>query len=383
MPHRIMPGDSVAMRYRSLVDEGSLTADAAQEGIAAKLDLLNDRIGAMRLASKGSSLGWLFAKRAPKPDNVKGLYIYGSVGRGKSMLMDFFFRACPAKRKRRAHFHDFMADVHDRIGAHRTALREGRVKGDDPIAPVAAQIADEARVLCFDEFTVTDIADAMILSRLFSALFRHGVVLVATSNVIPDNLYRDGLNRSLFLPFVDTLKQHVDIMNLDAMQDYRQGRARDNPLYVSPLGPVADDLIETQWRLALAGEPSRPDSIDVKGRSIPVPAAGPKAARFSFAQLCMQPLGARDYLAIARRYPTVFIENVPLLGEGQRNEAKRFINLIDTLYDNHNKLVMSAAGEPGELYQGRVGTEVFEFERTASRLVEMRSDDWLEGTLAG
>ena len=383
MPHRIMPGDSVAMRYRSLVDEGSLTADAAQEGIAAKLDLLNDRIGAMRLASKGSSLGWLFAKRAPKPDNVKGLYIYGSVGRGKSMLMDFFFRACPAKRKRRAHFHDFMADVHDRIGAHRTALREGRVKGDDPIVPVAAQIADEARVLCFDEFTVTDIADAMILSRLFSALFRHGVVLVATSNVIPDNLYRDGLNRSLFLPFVDTLKQHVDIMNLDAMQDYRQGRARDNPLYVSPLGPVADDLIETQWRLALAGEPSRPDSIDVKGRSIRVPAAGPKAARFSFAQLCMQPLGARDYLAIARRYPTVFIENVPLLGEGQRNEAKRFINLIDTLYDNHNKLVMSAAGEPGELYQGRVGTEVFEFERTASRLVEMRSDDWLEGTLAG
>ncbi|MEM0900335.1 MAG: cell division protein ZapE [Pseudomonadota bacterium] len=368
----------MASRYGMMVKEGSIDPDPAQIEIAEKLDVLNDQVGRIRLASKSSSLGWLFAKRAPKRSSVRGLYIYGSVGRGKSMLMDFFFRACPFKRKRRAHFHDFMADVHDRIGAHRKALKEGTVKGDDPIPPVAKAIADESRVLCFDEFTVTDIADAMILSRLFSALFGHGVVLVATSNVVPDNLYKDGLNRQLFLPFVDTLKEHVQVMSLDSDRDYRQGRDADNPYYQSPLGPAVSDAMENQWRLVLDGQAARPATIDVKGRSIPVSAAGNDAARFTFSELCQQPLGARDYLAIARQYPTVLIEDVPVIGDGQRNEAKRFINLIDTLYDNGNRVIISAGAEPDDLYKATSGTEAFEFARTASRLVEMRSDDWQE-----
>ncbi|WP_306120626.1 MULTISPECIES: cell division protein ZapE [unclassified Roseitalea] len=368
------------MRYRELVREGVIVADPAQETLAERLDRLNKAIASVRLASKSSSLGWLFAKKAPRRDQVRGVYIHGSVGRGKSMLMDFFFRACPSRRKRRAHFHDFMADVHDRIAAHRAGVKDGSAKGDDPIAPVVAAIAEEARVLCFDEFTVTDIADAMILSRLFAALFQHGVVLVATSNVAPDDLYRDGLNRGLFLPFVDLLKDHADVFSLDAERDYRLGRLARTPLYRTPLGPETEMAMEATWVALTGGIATPPDAITVKGRQITVPAAAFGAARFGFADLCETPLGARDYLTIARSYHTLMVENVPVIGDGKRNEAKRFINLIDTLYDNRNKLVVSAAAEPGELYQARSGTEAFEFERTASRLIEMRSEDWVAAT---
>jgi cell division protein ZapE len=371
------PGDKVRARYDALAAQGKLDPDPAQEALASRFDMLNDEIASLRLASKSSSLGWLFAKRAPKSGSVRGLYVHGSVGRGKTMLMDFFFAACPAKRKRRAHFHDFMADVHDRIGAHRKALKNGEVKGDDPIPPVARALAQEARVLCFDEFSVTDIADAMILSRLFSALFEHGVILVATSNVAPDDLYRDGLNRGLFLPFIDVLKAHTDIMSLDADRDYRLDRLSHTKLYVAPLGEKADRAVDSIWSRLTCGVPAHQEMIEVKGREIVVPAVAMGAARFGFADLCEKPLGARDYLAIARNYHTIFVERVPVLHDNRRNEAKRFINLIDTLYDNRIRLVVSAEVEPQELYQGKTGTEVFEFDRTVSRLIEMRSEEWV------
>ena len=383
MPDRIVPGDSVAARYRELCGEGVIAHDPAQQALADRLDRLNEAIGAQRLASKSSSLGWLFAKSAPKRGDVRGLYIHGSVGRGKTMLMDFFFRACPARRKRRAHFNDFMADVHDRIGAHRALLKDGKTRETDPIPPVARAIAAEARVLCFDEFSVTDIADAMILSRLFTALFAQGVVLVATSNVVPDNLYRDGLNRSLFLPFIGILAAHADVVSLDADRDYRLGRLSRLPLYLSPLGGETDMAMEAIWDGLTGGLPSGQASVAVKGREIPVPATALGCARFTFSDLCEQPLGARDYLALARAYHTLMVERVPILEAARRNEAKRFITLIDTLYDLHRKLVISAAAEPDELYAAQTGTEAFEFARTASRLTEMRSEDWVRGLPAG
>lgn len=377
MTEIIHPGDKVRARYDALAAEGKLDPDPAQEALASRLDALNEQVGSLRLASKSSSLGWLFAKRAPRQGAVKGLYIHGHVGRGKTMLMDLFFAACPARRKRRAHFHDFMADVHDRIGAHRKALKNGDVKGDDPIPPVAKALAGEARVLCFDEFSVTDIADAMILSRLFSALFSHGVILVATSNVAPDDLYRDGLNRGLFTPFIDILKAHADVMSLDADRDYRLDRLSQTKLYVAPLGERADRAIDDAWKRLTGGVPPHRELIEVKGREIVVPAAAMGAARFGFSDLCEKPLGARDFLAIARNYHTVFVENVPVLHDNRRNEAKRFINLVDTLYDNRIRLVVSAEAEPQKLYQAKTGTEVFEFDRTVSRLIEMRSEEWV------
>lgn len=378
MPDRIMPGDSVRARYNELANDGVIDVDIAQIELADRLDELNTRIGAARLAVSSSSLGWLFAKRASKDGPVRGLYIYGAVGRGKTMLMDFFFRACSEPRKRRAHFHDFMADVHDRIGDYRQKVKDGSVKDTDPIPPVAREIAAEAKVLCFDEFSVTDIADAMILSRLFKVLFEQRVVLVATSNVMPDNLYKDGLNRSLFVPFIDILKEYTDTANLDADQDYRLGKLSASTRYFTPIDKAGNEQMNALWQ-SIAGATPQPAEVEVKGRKVEVPKAGLGAARFDFDDLCAKPLGARDYLAIARAYHTVFIDDVPIMDQTKRNEAKRFINLIDTLYDSKTKLVVSAQAEPTALYQSSSGTEGFEFDRTASRLIEMRSDAWMAG----
>lgn len=383
MPDRIALGDSVASRYLELVADGVIVSDPAQKQLVERLDRLNASIKDIRLASKSSSLGWLFAKKTAAKGRVRGLYIHGSVGRGKTMLMDFFFRACPAVRKRRVHFHDFMAEVHDRIGAQRECFKAGQTKEVDPIAPVARDLAEEARVLCFDEFSVTDIADAMILSRLFTVLFKKGVVLVATSNVMPDDLYRDGLNRSLFTPFIDLLADYVDVHDLDAERDYRLGRLSQTPLYISPLGTSARESMDAIWHKVTGGLGGKHTQLTVKGRQVDVPMSAMDVARFSFADLCEKPLGARDYLMIARHYHTIMIDDVPVLGRENRNEAKRFINLVDTLYDNHNKLVISAAAEPTALYQANSGTEAFEFDRTASRLIEMRSDDWANSEKAG
>lgn len=371
---------TVRQRYDHLVGTGALDRDAAQEQVAAALDRLIDDISTKRLAHKSSALGWLFARRRETHDTVKGLYIHGGVGRGKTMLMDLFFELVPVRRKRRVHFNGFMTDVHDRIQKHRQARRDGLVKEDDPIPPVARQLAEEAWVLCFDEFSVTDIADAMVLSRLFSALFAAGVVLVATSNLAPDDLYRDGLNRQLFLPFIGILERHARVLALDAGKDYRLEKLARMPVYIQPLGEEADRLMDRSWAVVAEGRGEAAVDVPVMGRKVHVARACGRAARLSFAELCDAPLGARDYLALADRFDTFFIDRVPVLDQTRRNPAKRFILLIDTLYDRGGRLVMSADAPPRDLYAGRQGvTEAFEFARTVSRLIEMQSRDWLEG----
>ncbi|MCC6206002.1 MAG: AFG1 family ATPase [Hyphomicrobiales bacterium] len=374
----LQPRATIRQRYDHLVGTGEIRSDPAQFPVVAALDGLIDEIASKRLAQKSSALGWLFGKRREQKAPVKGLYVHGGVGRGKTMLMDMFFELVPVRRKRRAHFNDFMADVHDRIQRQRQARKEGRATEDDPIPPVARELAAESWVLCFDEFTVTDIADAMILSRLFSALFAEGVVLVATSNVAPKNLYRDGLNRQLFLPFIDTLQRHVTVMTLDSETDYRLEKLDRLKVYLTPLDGQTERHMDETWAAVIRGQTPSAEEISLKGRQIRVPAAAGGAARFDFADLCSKPLGARDFLAIAARYRTILIDRIPVLADGQRNEAKRFILLIDTLYDSHARLIASAAAAPDKLYAEKSGTEAFEFERTASRLIEMQSAEWLE-----
>lgn len=374
---------SVRERYEAMVAAGDVETDPAQLELTSRYDRLIEEICSKRLSRKSSALGWLFGKRRETAAAIKGLYVHGEVGRGKTMLMDMFFQLLPVERKRRAHFNDFMADVHERIYAHRQAHKRGETKQDDPIPPVAEALSQQAWVLCFDEFTVTDIADAMILSRLFSALFSRGVVLVATSNVAPDNLYRDGLNRQLFLPFIDILKSHVDVINLDSRTDYRLEKLDRQPVYLSPLGPETERRMDAAWAAHKNGAEEKPDVIHIKGRDIEVPRAVAGAARFSFDDLCARPLGASDYIAIANRYPTLFIDNVPVLDYSRRNEAKRFILLIDVLYDHHARLFVSAEAQPEKLYIANSGTEAFEFDRTASRLFEMQSAEYLDGIPEG
>lgn len=370
---------TVRQRYDHMVGTGLVTRDPAQERIVGRLDRLIDEIADKRLAQKSSALGWLFAKRPKTPAVVKGLYVYGGVGRGKTMLMDIFFELVPVRRKRRVHFNDFMADVQDRIQKHRQARKEGTVKEDDPIPPVAKALAEESWVLCFDEFTVTDIADAMILSRLFSALFANGMVLVATSNVAPQDLYRDGLNRQLFLPFIAILERHADVATLDSDTDYRLEKLNRLPVYMSPLGEDTDRRMDEAWHAVTRGRAPTTVEIPLKGRHVTVPRAAGSCARFSFADLCDAPLGTRDYLAIAERFDTIFIDHVPVLDQTRRNPAKRFILLVDTLYDTKKRVVVSAENTADKLYAGRAGTtEAFEFDRTVSRLIEMQSKDWQE-----
>ncbi|PYE88964.1 cell division protein ZapE [Phyllobacterium leguminum] len=374
---------SVRERYDAMAAAGEVDPDSAQLALADRFDRLIEELGQKRLSKKGSALGWLFGRKAENREPVKGLYIYGEVGRGKTMLMDMFFALVPVNRKRRAHFNDFMADVHERIHAHRQAFKRGETKQEDPIPPVADALAEAAWVLCFDEFTVTDITDAMILSRLFSALFERGVVLVATSNVQPDNLYRDGLNRQLFLPFIALLKRHVDVVNLDSRTDYRLEKLNRQPVYVTPLGGDARRLMDAAWEIAKGGTEEHSDVLTVKGHDVLVPRAAGNAARFTFGDLCSKPLGASDYMAVIRRYHTIFIDDVPVLDYARRNEAKRFILLIDTLYDHHARLVISAEATPEKLYEATSGTEAFEFDRTASRLFEMQSEEYLKEAEAG
>lgn len=372
---------SVGEQLKALTASGSLQVDSAQMDVAKSLDRVLANLKQKRPAIKSSALGWMFARKKPV-EIVRGLYIHGSVGRGKTMLMDMFFAMAPAKKKRRAHFHEFMADVHNRIAAHRLKFKNGETKQADPVLPVAADLYREAELLCFDEFTVTDIADAMILSRLFSELFSLGCVLVATSNVEPDNLYRDGLNRGLFLPFIDLLKRHVEVVTLDLPTDYRMEKLNSQPVYLIPIDERTDMAMEASWVQALHGRKAQPVDIPMKGRSIHVPLAADRMARFSFADLCDAPLGAADFLAIAKRFDTIFLDRVPQLGPEKRNQTKRFIILIDTLYDHAIRLYISAAAMPEDLLVERRGTEGFEFDRTASRLFEMRSAEYLAQTPA-
>ena len=365
---------SVSARYAALVASGEIERDDAQQTLAGMLTALANRLTAHRLARKSSSLGWLFGKRENRDAVLEGLYIHGEVGRGKTMLMDIFFAACPVKRKRRAHFHEFMSDVHDRVHAYRQKLKFGEIAGEDPIKLTAADLAEEAWLLCFDEFHVTDIADAMILGRLFTRLFDHGVVVVATSNVAPDDLYRDGLNRALFLPFIAMLKRHMTVVRLDARADFRLEKLAGVPTWYVPADRDADYALEEAWRRLTGGHPGAGHELVVKGRIVRVPRAALGVAWFSFDQLCAQPLGAIDYLKIAREFHTVVVDRIPVMDFSRRNEAKRFIALIDTFYDNAVKVIASAEAEPGALYTGTEGFEAQEFRRTASRLIEMRAE---------
>lgn len=368
---------AVRSRVEASIADGTLSRDPVQTNLADRLDAIEVTLRERAPAAKSSALGWLFGKRAAA-EAPRGLYIHGKVGRGKSMLMDLFFEASGEPAKRRVHFHAFMADVHVRIGQHREAVKEGRASGDDPMPPVAAAIAAEARLLCFDEFAVTDIADAMILSRLFEALFARGSVLVATSNVAPGDLYRDGLNRPLFLPFVDLLKSRCDIVELDGGTDYRMEALDLENLYLSPLDGRAKEAVDGLWRSILAGSAEAPTAIRRLGRDIAVPRAGNGAARLKASDLLSRPLGAADFLALADAFHTLVIEDVPVLDLAERNEAKRLIALVDALYDARRRLVVSAAAPADSLYRGKTGTERFEFDRTISRLNEMRSAQYIE-----
>jgi cell division protein ZapE len=368
---------SVTAQYAAGVAAGRVERDPAQLAVVDMLARLEARIMEYRLARKSSSLGWLFGGRETKAPRIKGLYIYGAVGRGKTMLMDFFFEASPVMRKRRVHFHEFMLDVHERIYAFRQKMKLGEYPGEDPIRLVAAELAQETWLLCFDEFHVTDIADAMILGRLFAQLFERGVVVIATSNVPPDELYKEGLNRALFVPFIHMLEEYMDIVRLDARTDFRLEKLAGLPVWYVPADAAADAALDDAWRRLAGGHEGVTQELPLKGRTVHVPRAFMGIARFLFHDLCQQPLAAVDYLRIAHEYHTIILDRVPVMNFDTRNAAKRFIILIDTLYDMNVKLIASAAAEPDSLYQADEGFEAQEFKRTASRLIEMSSQAYL------
>ncbi|MDX3900294.1 MAG: cell division protein ZapE [Sphingobium sp.] len=361
---------SVAIRYRALVAAGELRADPDQAAAADRLDRLQRELEAA--PPRGSTL-WRMLRKSPEPP--RGLYMWGGVGRGKSMLMDLFFDTVQVQRKTRAHFHEFMLDVHARLAEARKS------ESGDPIPPVVAALADEARLLCFDEMVVNNMADAAIMSRLFTGLLEARVTIVTTSNRAPDDLYKDGLNRQLFLPFIDLIKDRLDVMTLDGPTDYRLDRLGDATLWHSPNGPEATAaLSESFFRLTDYPPSDRAhvpaEDIPVQGgRTLHVPKSLKGVAVFSFKRLCAEARGAPDYLAIARKYHTVILVGIPVLGPDKRNEAARFVTLIDSLYEYKVKLLASADAQPAALYPQ--GDGAFEFERTVSRLMEMQSNDYL------
>jgi len=355
MSHRLL------QNFRAAVAKGDLKPDVLQEAAAARLDALAHALSQVRRGWRNLFFG---VRQSPR-----GLYIWGDVGRGKSMLMDLFFETAPVTSKRRIHFNAFMVETHVRI--HHERQREG---SGDPIPAVARLIAAEAMLLCFDEFQVRDVADAMILGRLFAQLFEAGVVVVATSNTPPEDLYAGGLNRQLFLPFIGLLQEKLDIVELNGPRDYRSAEPNGLETYITPLGARAKAAMDAHWSRLTHGASGAQRTLTVLGRELVVPRAAGGVARFAFADLCERPLAAADYLALARSFHTFMIDDIPKLDPAMRNEARRFILLIDTLYDEGIALICSAAVAPNSLYPKGDGADAFR--RTASRLTEMQNTDY-------
>ncbi|WP_315767655.1 cell division protein ZapE [Bradyrhizobium sp. SZCCHNR2012] len=368
------PSDAFRAQYQSLIDSGAIEADPAQSEVADALAALERRLSTYKPARKQGLLGRLFSEKSEPP---RGLYVHGEVGRGKTMLMDLFFQTCPVAHKRRAHFHEFMADVHERIYGYRQNIARGELADTDVIGLTANAIFDQAWLLCFDEFHVTDIADAMILGRLFAKLFELGTVVVATSNVAPEDLYKGGLNRALFLPFIKQIEDHMEVARLDARTDFRLEKLAGVKMWLVPADIDARAALDKAWAKLTGNARCRPRDIAIKGRTLHVPCSAPGVARFSFAELCEKPLAASDYLRLAHDYHTILVDHIPVMDYPERNAAKRFVTLIDALYDNAVKLIVSAEANPVSLYLANEGIEAMEFKRTASRLIEMGSESYL------
>lgn len=381
-----LPGP--AAHYDALRAAGELRADPAQEEIVQALERMHSQLAAINRRGLRARFSKIFTSRKTATRQaVEGIYIHGAVGRGKSMLMDLFFESAPLDAKRRVHFHEFMLECHAALHAWRNMTDdERRAEGwkqedKDAIPPLARRIARQSKLLCFDEFQINDIADAMILGRLLEALLRQGIIIVATSNRAPSALYEGGLNRSLFTPFIALIEERLQVLALDGPTDYRLLRMKGLETYLTPVDQeTTNQLREAFFRMTdhdvedAASVPS--GEIEVQGRSLFVPKCLKGVAVFSFKRLCCNPLGAHDYLAIAWRYHTVFIVAIPRLGREKRDEARRFTALIDILYENGVKLFCSAEVAPEELYIEGDGT--FEFARTVSRLREMQSADYLQ-----
>jgi cell division protein ZapE len=369
------PPASFLGHYEALVASGAIEPDAAQREVAEAFGDLEQRLSHYKPPRKHGLLSRLFADKDSAPP--RGLYVHGDVGRGKTMLMDLFFQHSSVEHKRRAHFHEFMAEVHERIYGFRQEIARGKIPDEDVIGLTANAIFEQAWLLCFDEFHVTDIADAMILGRLFARLFELGTVVVATSNVAPDDLYKGGLNRSLFLPFIAQITDHMTVLRLDARTDFRLEKLAGVKMWLVPADSAAAAALDKAWVRMTGNAPCRARDISIKGRTLHVPCSAHGVARFGFADICEQPLAASDYLRLARDYHTLMIDRIPVMDYPERNAAKRFITLIDTLYDNGVKLMASAEADPLSLYVASEGVEANEFKRTSSRLIEMGSESYL------
>ncbi|SDE69799.1 cell division protein ZapE [Limimaricola pyoseonensis] len=353
---------SIEQAYRARIETGALKPDPAQEAVLPALARVARDLARQPEPQRG---GWFRKPKPPEP--VKGLYLWGGVGRGKSMLMDLLFDEIDLP-KARWHFHAFMQRVH-------ADMKTARARGvDDAIAPVAEGLAGELRFLAFDEMQVTDITDAMIVGRLFEKLFAQGVTVVTTSNRVPDDLYKDGLNRQLFVPFIEQLKARMEVVELASATDHRQGRLRGGESWIMPNDSGARAKLDAIWKELTGAEGGEPLTLQVSGREVVLPEYRNGVARSGFHDLCGRPLGAADYLALADRVQVLMIDGIPRLSRSNFNEAKRFVTLVDALYEAKVRLVASAAAEPAYLYLEGEGS--FEFERTASRLEEMQADGW-------